>query len=401
MIPLKTFVGAYKKKDLNKIFNKKKVIIWGTGPTARETFCTLQGHKIKIKYFIDNRIQNDGHFFLKKKILNFKKLEKINTKKFFIIIATNEYKKKAHDFLLNELKLKKKNFCNWLKIARPFAVVNLLNNGKLSYKKIYDKIITTIPFISKIEIWFEKNYKYKDLNYRSFVYSEKNLLNSFNLKISQLKFIKKLKKLKNSQIYLHCGDEIESQVELMVNYNNILKELNNKNSFFNDNNLKNNLNFFIYQTKNFNYEKLIKILEKKKIKYWLCDPYIMPYDKILDCLENFGNIKKLKKIYKYFNFDINSYLKLSSKSKNKPCLSQRAYPVIDNNNILKHCSLYEKPLLSDNATEVNLINKIKERSNNKFCERCQNFSLHRFDLKVLDNEYNKQNLFRNKNDKIL
>jgi hypothetical protein len=400
MIPLKTLVGVYKKKDIKKIFNDKKIIIWGIGPTARETFCTLQGHKIKVNYFIDSRIQSDGHFFLKKKILNFNKLKKINIKKYIIIIATNEYKKHANDFLVRVLKLiKEKDFFDWLKIARPYAVVNFLNNGKLSYKKIFNKIIKDIPFISKIEIWFENNYNYKIINYKDFICGERNLLNSFNIRISQMKFIKKLKNLRNSQIYLHCGDEIgveaKAKNKLMINYINILKELKKKNSLFNDKNLKKNLNFFLYPTKALNNKMLLKILKKKKITYWICDPYIMPYDKILNKLENYGNINKLKKIYKYFNFNINSYLKLSSKSKGKPCLSQRVYPVINNNNELKHCSLYDEPILSKNLIKTNLLKKIKVRSNNKFCERCQKFSLHRFDLKVLDREYGKENLLRN------
>ena len=82
MIPIKTFVGLHTKKDLQKIFSKKKIIIWGVGPIAQETFCSLSGHKIKVEYFIDDRILEDGRTFLKKKILNFNKIKKLDFKNY-------------------------------------------------------------------------------------------------------------------------------------------------------------------------------------------------------------------------------------------------------------------------------------------------------------------------------
>lgn len=398
MIPVKTFVGLYKKKDLQKIFKKKKVIIWGTGPIARETFCCLIGHKIKVHYFIDDRILNNKHSFLNRKILNFENVKNLNFQKYFIIIAATEYKKQANNYLCKKLGLKKNiNYCNWLKIARPHAVINFVKNKALSYKKIYSKIKKEIPFISKIEIWFSDNYNQKEISFKDFLSGDKSFLNSFNIKMSQLEIIKKLRKLKNSQIYFHLGDEVGEDVNIMTNYNQIYNELKKEKSVFNNKNLKKNLNFFIYPSKVMNKNKISKItklLKDKQIIFWLCDPYIMPYDKILNNLIKFKNIKKLYKIYKNFNFNIYEYLKLSLKSKNKPCLCQRVFPIINNDNTLKHCPLYEEPILSKNAMGSDLIKEKNSRSKNSFCAKCQNYSLHRFDLKVLDNEYKKNNELR-------
>jgi hypothetical protein len=391
VIPVKTLIGLYKKKDLNKIFKKKKIIIWGTGPVARETFCSLQGHKIKVSFFINNKVSQDGHYFLNKKILNFNNFEKLNFKKYFIIVAATEYRKQANQYLEENLNLKKEiDFCNWLKFARPHAIINFIKKDGLKYSKIYNKIKKSIPFISKIEIWFSEKYISKNINYKDFLIGDKTFLNSFNIKMSQHKIIKKFKKLRNSQIYLHMGDEVGTNNRIVRDYHEIYNELSKKNSIFNNENLKKNLNFYIYESKILNknkIHKIVKILKRKKISFWMCSPYIMPYDKVLNNLKKFNNIKNLKQIFKYYNFKINDYLKLSLKSKKKPCLSQRVYPVIDNNNTLKHCSLYEKPILSNNAMNSNLLGEMRNRSNNQFCKKCQFYALHRFDIKILDKEY--------------
>jgi hypothetical protein len=400
VIPVKTLIGLYKIKDLKKIFGQKKIIIWGTGPIARETFCSLQGHKVKVSFFINDKVSQDGHYFLNKKILNFNNFKKLNLKKYFIIVAATEYRKQANQYLVKDVNLKKEiDFCDWLKFARPHAIINFIKSDGLKYNKIYNKIKKSIPFISKIEIWFSEKYNYKNINYKDFLVGDKAYLNSFNIKMSQHKIIKKLQKLKNSQIYLHLGDEVGTNNGIIRDYKVIYDELLKKNSIFNNKNLKKNLNFYIYESKILNknkISKIIKILNRKKISFWMCDPYIMPYDKVLNNLEEFKNIKNLKQIFKYYKFKINGYLKLSLKSKKKPCLSQRVYPVIDNDNTLKHCSLYKKPILSHNAMKSDFLKEIRNRSKNQFCKKCQLHALHRFDLKILDKEYGKQSILRNK-----
>lgn len=389
MLPVKTLVGLYKKKDLEKLFNKKKIIIWGVGPIAREMFCCLSGHKIKVKYFIDDRIMEDGHTFLGKEVLNFNKIKESDLKEYFIIVAATEYKKQANLYLETQLNLKKNiSYCNWLKIARPHAMINFVKNEGISYKKIYRKIKKELPFISKIEIWFSTNYDYKKINFNDFLIGDQSFLNSFQIKTSQLEIIRKLKSFKNSQIIFHIGDEVGIDKKILDYYDQILEELSKKETIFNNQNLKKNLNLFLYQSKILNEEKIskiTKILKIKKITFWMCDPYIMPYDKVLNNLKKYNDIEKLKNIYNYYNFDIQLYLDLSLKSKNKPCLCQRVYPVINNDNTLMHCPLYEEPILNKNAMKSKLMKEINVRSKHTFCQGCQKYGLHRFDLKVLKN----------------
>ena len=80
-------------------------------------------------------------------------------------------------------------------------------------------------------------------------------------------------------------------------------------------------------------------------------------------------------------------MKLAKKDSFKVCLCQRVFPIIQNDNLLKHCPLYEEPNLSHNALNVNFNKIINERRNNQFCKKCQYHGLHRFDINVLNRDH--------------
>lgn len=387
---IKTIVGISKRKKILDLTKNKKILIWGTGPIARELYCTLQGHAIKIYGFLDDRVDTDNTLYLNKKVFPFKFLNHFEKKKYFIFIAATEYYEIAKNYLETKNLKKNINFASWLKISRPHAIVKFLNFGSLSYSQIYKKILKEIKFISKIEIWFENNFDFRHLRKKDFEIGDKSFLNSFNLKINQFNFLKKIKKLQQSQIYIHIGDEIEDEKFFWKHYNFFLKELRKKNSILTETNIKKNLNIFIYSSKILNNSEIIKlkkILSQKKIKYWNNTPYIMPYDRVLKNLQQSKNIYALKDIYKYFTHNIKRYLKLAKKDSFKVCLCQRVFPIIQNDNLLKHCPLYEEPNLSHNALNVNFNKIINERRNNQFCKKCQYHGLHRFDINVLNRDH--------------
>lgn len=109
--------------------------------------------------------------------------------------------------------------------------------------------------------------------------------------------------------------------------------------------------------------------------------YVNPYD-LIEGLELKNDLHSdFKKSNLLWDFD--EYLKRAQDSRNKPCLCQRIFPVIDFRGRVKNCHLYSNFVLHNNYLEISYEELIRNRSDNENCRKCQKKGYHRLDLTKL------------------
>lgn len=87
------------------------------------------------------------------------------------------------------------------------------------------------------------------------------------------------------------------------------------------------------------------------------------------------------------NWDLPSALRHSEQDRHLPCLCQRIFPVIDAQQRVAVCHLYQDALLSDDYLSVDYSGLLAQRRDNPHCRLCQSHALHRLDVDVLQKRH--------------
>lgn len=108
--------------------------------------------------------------------------------------------------------------------------------------------------------------------------------------------------------------------------------------------------------------------------------YPDPYEKILEYAQNDTAGEEINEVL----WDVDTEMSKAVLQKDKPCLCQRVFPVINYKGAVEVCHLYVNPKLSDNYLKEDLSSLIQKRAEFKNCQECQKYGLHRLDLEVLN-----------------
>jgi len=136
----------------------------------------------------------------------------------------------------------------------------------------------------------------------------------------------------------------------------------------------------VYNVKNINKKDLHEILKyKEKFKIILESAYPFSYESFLNYIKH----KKKDKYIEILDLDVKKYIKMANNYKNKPCVSQRVFPVIKSDMSVNCCHLFYSFTICDNYLNVSWEELVKIRAKNEFCKICQNYALHRLDLHLL------------------
>lgn len=107
--------------------------------------------------------------------------------------------------------------------------------------------------------------------------------------------------------------------------------------------------------------------------------YPDPYEVILKYVQTGISDEKIDEVI----WDIDAELAKALSQREKPCLCQRIFPVVNVKAEVEVCHLYAQPKLSDNYLLEDVDQLVKKRSEFNQCHICQNHGLHRLDLEVL------------------
>jgi hypothetical protein len=116
-------------------------------------------------------------------------------------------------------------------------------------------------------------------------------------------------------------------------------------------------------------------------------PYVMPYDQTLAYCESGAWSEKALKAAEMLPWHLQRTLDACRVERDRPCLSQRIFPVINVDLSVGLCHLYAQPQVAANFLSISWDNLLQARHKSDFCQRCQRFGLHRLDLDVIKNQY--------------
>lgn len=412
MIPLKTVQGL-EKNDLKNLINNRKVYIWGNGVVAQMVISSLNAMGIRPVALLDNRHSHIGRKIRSLIILDIEILSNINKSEIFIIIASEAIIEYAKDKLIRLGFIQNRDFISFIKIARPVAAIDIYsgcniqcitcpqsNNQNLkplsimSYKnfcKVLDKLIIEIPHLSGIELftWGEPLLNEDVVEIIEYTLNFVPCIVSTNLqkidklidimKIEPTLFIVSLNSLGDDYEKISKGASWRNLLDNLKFLGNIISQGNNTNVEVRLYNYKSTLKEDIDWFKHFCKENGLRLV----INYTYVNTY-----------ENYLNNEIAKntnyKIMKNIHWDYNKILELAKKDKELPCLCQRIFPIINADLSVSLCHTYYGPIISNNYLNITLDCLINIRHNQRQCELCQLYGLHRLDLQVLQNRFPKQ-----------
>lgn len=116
-------------------------------------------------------------------------------------------------------------------------------------------------------------------------------------------------------------------------------------------------------------------------------PYLMPYDLTLAYCESGRWPLEAQKVADLLPWHLQRTLDACLSERNRPCLSQRIFPIINADLSVGLCHLYSQPKVMPDYLSVSWDDLLEMRHKSEFCRRCQEFGLHRLDLDVMGHKY--------------
>ena len=399
-IPLKD-----KGCKINKWIPETNFIIWGAGVNASKFFLKLKqfNKQKKIIGFFETKKKytskfNNTKIYHPNNINNFLK----NKKKILVIksipfIDNNQFLKFIKINIKENCKI---SFIPLSFFYRPEAVIEISQLSLFHYDKIVNNFLNYKSSILKIN---KLNKMYKDL-YNLDLSGAKDPISNPDLD----KIISKINK--NIFLTLVTNLDVNLNIDLINNLKKkrkfmqvviVINEINLKFRMINLKKIKKiitqlsvieeiNSNFFVrirYEDYKLfpEFKKIIFRYCKNKIKISDSLGYINSYENILSYLKSKKWIdKKSQTEFKYLSWNLNKYLSKANMQKNLPCLCQRIFPVINFNDEINVCHLYDKTSLGKFNNMKNKKEIINKRKKTNLCRKCQANSLHRLDISILD-----------------
>lgn len=127
------------------------------------------------------------------------------------------------------------------------------------------------------------------------------------------------------------------------------------------------------------------LCDRLSLKLVIADSYPSDYQAFIDyCRVGYTDAHYgLQRI----NWDLPVALRHAEQDRYLPCLCQRIFPVIDAQQRVAVCHLYQDALLSDDYLSVDYSGLLVQRRDNPHCRLCQSHALHRLDVDVLQKRH--------------
>lgn len=417
--PLKTYQGL-SINELTTLINSRDIYIWGCGYLGRSIKRSLEKNELPIKSFCDSDLKIQGNYIDNVKVISPKDvLNYANKKHAFIIIASTRHRGEIEEACTNAGLVNKDDFLSYIHIARPEAAIdvagkcnikcpscprgnmeNLLPEGYMTisvYKRVLNKLLLELPLLTNIDLstWGEP---FTNPDLPEIIQITEILVPctvSTNLQISDK--LEDIIRAQPSQLIISTsgyGKSYETNhagASWQTFFNNIhlLKE------FIDKYKPKSQIIVLYHSYRNNQQQDLVNLhnlCSKLGLKFAATWGYLNPYDKILDFCEGRDIGTKAQKVLNVLAWNLRHSLKLSKAEAQKPCLSQRIFPIINWDLSVSLCHIYYYPIISKNFLNTPLDEILKIRHTQSQCRICQKHGLHRLDVEILLKKHPKEKI---------
>ncbi len=111
--------------------------------------------------------------------------------------------------------------------------------------------------------------------------------------------------------------------------------------------------------------------------------YPIDFSQLLHALET-QDMHLLAQVKMSYGFDLDNALQYASRQKEKNCMCERIFPVLNADASVAVCHLHRQATLANSIEDYSFTALEEQRRTNDYCRRCQNYGLHRLDLTLLN-----------------
>lgn len=412
MVPLKTTQG-HCAEEIRALLGGRDMYVWGGGPLARDVLTSLRKSGIEPKAFVTNRSNDKSAISYGLEVVNVDAVLKDYTDS-LIVIASESYLQQADKICQQSGLIKGRDFINFFSIQRPVAVVDVsgicdlecvncpqgnmvgaLSTGVMTfnnYRDVFDKLQQDIPLLCKVELsaWGEP-FLNQDLA-KIVEYTERGVPCSISTNLIHVENLKEVLSANPSElnITIQGHEGAYEQVMCGTSWSRLLSNLEQFSEVIGQIRPDTRVAIKAYEYKigsdGFK-DSLLALGEQYAIDVEFCSPYPASYDLILDYADGSPVNAGFAFSKDMLVWDLDYALALSRKEANKPCLSQRIFPIINWDMSVSLCHTYCTPRVAKNYLEHSWEELLSLRHNSRHCQVCQEHALHRLDLQVLARHY--------------
>jgi hypothetical protein len=387
------FIGDFARKQIGRDF-----IIWGAGVLGRclmQQLAQYSSPEQKL-YFSDSDDRLSGKQLAGYDVLQINQaIQRVRTGTAFIIIALAGHQKAAVA-KLNKAGLKADiDYVYYQKISRPEAVIQISGQGDSGivnmtpdiYRAIFFKLKRDVPDLFQIDLsgWGDP-LDHPDI-------AEIITVTAPVVPCSVITHLKADKSTIENSLMAHPTQFVvsvdrpftqEPEWDTFVDKLSYVAELQTLLAGQTEIRLKYSL---FRDTTGPTREKLKAICKDLGIRMIEGIGYIDPYDRTLElCEQDRMNAPEIARL----SWSMPEALELAKTDRERPCLCQRIFPVINPDTSVGICHLYTRPKLHQNFLQTDFASLQDIRFDAQHCRICQHHALHRLDIDVLQSRHTLQ-----------
>lgn len=400
-------------EDIGTLLGNRKLYIWGSGHFGASISRALIRAGLKLTGFLDSNMA--GHEFLGYVVEEPETVLEKGNKDVFIIISaflfTDIISSRCDEYgffhgtdYLTHADIKKYHFeidvsgiCNLRCITCPRgnSIFKRPADRMMSvadYKKVLDKLIVEIPFLSDVQLYSWGEPLLNPGISEMISYTEANgIASAVSSNLSLECDLESVLKAKPTwfRISLSGADEIQLATihrgghwDLVLGNMKKLSALRDKFApkMFVD------VNYHLYRHNLDGVHKIAKLCKDLGFVFRTNYAFLDPLDLILDYAEGQPLPAQAEEGRRSLLFDIDEAIEQSRNSKIYDCVSQNSF-VIDSNLSFKRCTHFysdKKNILSDNFLEEGFENILSRANSCELCLRCRKAGVQRFHFAYID-----------------
>ena len=415
-VPLSTYQGLT-SKELANLVGSKRIIIWGGGHLGRVIHRVLMKGGFTNCIFCDrNSSLHDTQMSGVHVISPEAALEEAKDQRAILIIASARFQQEIRSQCLENGLEARKDFLLYVHISRPEAVIELSGdrwnvpserqadpqrNRVISldtYKKVLNKLIKDIPQLSHIDLaaWGEPflNPELAEI----VIYTERNVPCTVTTNLLRPEQLKNVLAAKPSQFVVSAsgyGDSYDKN-QRDGDWKTFGRNLQFLADLIKENGPTDTEFRLLYNLHRNNQgrdlEDMKTLCRNLNIKMVESEAYLDPYDHVLDFCQEKNLPTEAVNVKDNLAWNFPLALSLSTQDKNRPCLCQRMFPIVDWDLSVRICHLYTRPEIAPDFLKLNMEGLVALRHSNAHCRKCQAYGLHRLDIEVLRRRYPSEKL---------
>ena len=415
MIPLTTRQGLA-TIEMTSLINGRDVLIWGTGDLAQDVLTSLSKAGIRPKAFLHTSATPGGKTLHNLPVRMVEDALSPAPGADFIVLATPTFQRQAEARCLQAGYRKNIDFVSHLSITRPHAIVDIANNCHLQclgcprqtlgphphpafmdavmFARVLDKLTSDVPLLCHLELalWGEPllNPDLPSIIQQAQRVVPCTVATGLAVEVS----VDPIVQAQPSRFDITAfgfGQSYEDSVP-GASWELFTQQLLRLKQSIERHKPRTRFQVRLYRTRQDTADlerQWRDLLQDSAIGLSLQVPYVMPYDHVLSRCETGAFPHHLTRVVEALPWDMDHVLAQCQRDRLLPCLSQRIFPVINTDLSVSQCHLYNEPIVASDYLSILWDDLLFARNTAIFCERCQNFGLHRLDIDVLERRYPK------------